>query len=187
MISTIFPPPGAKEVLFCGYSMYNGRIFVVLQDGTICVYRLEEEGDTAILDKIVESKNLRDHLNRPQVQQITSVTMSEIIPPKFDFEIDTETSAADNKHIEETYHKEMEKYPAELLDRFLVLGLSKGSVIFLAVNEIDKIYARFFFHRAAIIRIVEMPKRQKFITVCQEMNICLWGFKDFRTQVLSFN
>ena len=64
MIATIFPPPGAKEVVFCGYSMLVDRIIVVLQDGTICVYRIDEEGDASILDKIIEANQIKDVNNR---------------------------------------------------------------------------------------------------------------------------
>ena len=35
-------------------------------------------------------------------------------------------------------------------DQFLVYGLSKGSVIFVKVNDLDHIFARFSIHREAI-------------------------------------
>lgn len=73
------------------------------------------------------------------------------------------------------------------MDRYLVLGLSKGAVVFLSVNQLDKIYARFFFHRSAIVKVVEIPQREKFITICAEMNISVWGFKDLRSHILSLN
>lgn len=66
MISIIFPPPGAKEILYCGYSMKADRIILVLLDGTICVYRLDEDDDSAILDKMIHSKDIKDRLNRVQ-------------------------------------------------------------------------------------------------------------------------
>jgi hypothetical protein len=69
----------------------------------------------------------------------------------------------------------------------LVLGLSKGTVIFLAVDQLDTIYARFFFHRQAISSIIDIPQHSKFITICVEMNIALWGFKNNRQKLLSFN
>lgn len=43
------------------------------------------------------------------------------------------------------------------MDRYLVLGLSKGAVVFLSVTQLDRIYARFFFHRSAIVKVVEIP------------------------------
>jgi len=49
--------------------------------------------------------------------------------------------------INVAYNESLEKYPDHLTDRFLAIGLSKGSVIFLAVDAVDQIYARFFFHR----------------------------------------
>ena len=49
MISTIYPPPGAKEVIFMGYCMNLDKIFLVLVSGTICVYRIDET-NTSILE-----------------------------------------------------------------------------------------------------------------------------------------
>jgi hypothetical protein len=54
MISTIYPPPGAKEVIFLGYCMNLDRIIVVLVSGTICVYRIDEN-QTTILEKLLYS------------------------------------------------------------------------------------------------------------------------------------
>lgn len=187
MKSTIFPPPGAKEVMFCGYSMLVDRIILVLLDGTICVYLLDEDGDASILDRIIESKSIKDAHNRNLNQQVTSVTLADTIPPNFDFETFSENTAGDHKKLEETYEKELAAHSDEVLDRFLVLGLSKGAVVFLSVKELERIYARFFFHRSAIVKVVELPKRQKFITICAEMNISIWGFKDLRSHVLSLN
>ena len=74
-----------------------------------------------------------------------------------------------------------------MTDRFLVFGLSKGSVIFLDIDKIDTIYARFFFHRQAITSILEIPKHEKFITICEEMNICIWGFNNYTSYKVSYN
>jgi hypothetical protein len=51
MISTIFPPPSAKEVVFLSYNMNIDRIFLMLVNGTLCIYRINEAG-TAILEKM---------------------------------------------------------------------------------------------------------------------------------------
>ena len=67
-----------------------------------------------------------------------------------------------------------------MTDRFLVLGLSKGTIIFLAVDKIERIYARLSFHSDAIQHIVEIPIYKKFISICSAYNICVWGFQDNR-------
>ena len=54
------------------------------------------------------------------------------------------------KLVEQAYQDQLYKYPSEHVDRFLVFGLSKGVVVFVAVDQLDLIYARFFFHRQAI-------------------------------------
>ena len=37
--------------------------------------------------------------------------------------------------------------PSEHSEQFLVMGLSKGSVVFVKVNHIEHIYARFSIHK----------------------------------------
>jgi len=49
--------------------------------------------------------------------------------------------------IEAEKEAQMAKYPRNMTDRYLVLGLSKGAVVFLQVDDLELIYARFSFHR----------------------------------------
>lgn len=58
-ISTIYPPPGAKDVLFLGYCMNLEKIIVVLVNGSICVYRIDES-QNAILEKILNHNEIKD-------------------------------------------------------------------------------------------------------------------------------
>ena len=146
MISTIYPPPGVKDVMFLGYCMNLDRIFIMLVTGTLCIYRFDES-ETAILEKLMDSNEIKDSLSRSLSQTITAVTFCQTIPPKFDTEIFTESSVVNFKLIEESYMGQKNKYPEDLIDRFMAMGLSKGTVIFVAVDQIDHVYARFFFHR----------------------------------------
>lgn len=73
--TTIFPPPSARDVLYLGYCMNIERVFVVLVDGTVCVYRLDDELHTAVLEKRVKSSDIKDRLGRSLTQSITSVTL----------------------------------------------------------------------------------------------------------------
>ena len=124
------------------------RIFLMLVSGTICVYRINQS-DTSILEKILESNMIKDSNFKNLNQTITSICFSETIPPKFDVDIYNEASISNVKLINDAYEEQLAKYPPESgkIDRFLALGLSKGSVIFLEVDKIDYIYARFSFHR----------------------------------------
>jgi WD40 repeat protein len=146
MISTIYPPPTAKNVVFLGYCMNLDRIFLMLVSGTICVYRINQ-AETAILEKMLQSNMIKDAIGKVLNQSITSICFSATIPPKFDVDIYNEASLSNAKVMKEKYEEQLAKYPADKTDRFLALGLSKGSVIFLQVDQIDFIYARFSFHR----------------------------------------
>ena len=52
------------------------------------------------------------------------------------------------------------------VERYLVIGLSKGSVIFVQVDNIEKIYARFNVHKQQIEHIHEMKRNKCILTIC---------------------
>ena len=72
----------------------------------------------------------------------------------------------------------MAKYPNTMTDRHLVLGLSTGAVVFLQVDDLELLYARFSFHRYAVTNVMEIHSTGKFVCICVELNICLWGFEN---------
>lgn len=83
--------------------------------------------------------------------------------------------------MDDFYNQEATRYEESQVDLYLVCGLSKGSVIFIAVHQPDQIYARFSTHKKAITSIEELHEHQKFVTISEEdLEICLWGFKDHR-------
>jgi hypothetical protein len=49
--------------------------------------------------------------------------------------------------LEAEKEKQLAKYPKNMTDRYLVLGLSKGAVAFLQVDDLELIYARLSLHR----------------------------------------
>lgn len=57
-LSTIYPPPTAKEVIGIGYSSVLKRMFILLASGTLCIYRADR--DTAILEKLQYPNMLKD-------------------------------------------------------------------------------------------------------------------------------
>ena len=58
--------------------------------------------------------------------------MCETIPIKFDFEVYSDvTTAGKQMFLKSEEEKQLAKYPPNMTDRFLLLGLSKGAVIFL--------------------------------------------------------
>ena len=63
LLSTIFPPPSAKEVVFLSYCMNLDRIFIMLVNGTMCIYRIDSTG-TAILEKMHSSSMIKDRNNK---------------------------------------------------------------------------------------------------------------------------
>jgi hypothetical protein len=46
----------------------------------------------------------------------------------------------------------------------MVLGMSKGTVIFLPVDEINKVYTRVSVHRQAIDNVLEIPGADTFVS-----------------------
>jgi hypothetical protein len=46
----------------------------------------------------------------------------------------------------------------EANDHFLVMGLSKGAIVFVRVDKLDRIYARFPLHKQAVEQVYEIRK-----------------------------
>ena len=68
-------------------------------------------------------------------------------------------------------------------EKFLVMGLSKGSVIFVKVKHIEHIYARFSVHKQQIDHIHELKRQKCIMTLCQENELKIWGFQDRKLAV----
>ena len=58
--STIYPPPTPTNIQTTLYSMALKRVFVFLQSGIFCVYKVEGR-DTATLEKLQMPEKLRDY------------------------------------------------------------------------------------------------------------------------------
>ena len=58
------------------------------------------------------------------------------------------------------------------------MGLSKGSVIFVRVNKLEDIYARFSVHKQQIEHVHELKQQKCILTMCQENELKIWGFQD---------
>ena len=68
------------------YCMYLKRVFVLLQTGTICVYKTHDR-ETATLEKLQFPKELKDYEGKSLNQTITALTLGSITPPRVDCEI----------------------------------------------------------------------------------------------------
>jgi hypothetical protein len=60
----------------------------------------------------------------------------------------------------------------------LVIGLSKGTVIFVKVNNLSHIFARFSIHREAVMQINEIREIGTFLSICKENILKIWGFNE---------
>jgi WD40 repeat protein len=161
-ISTIYPPPTAKKLVTVEYSMALNRFFILLASGTICVYKFDKE--TAILEKLQYPNQLKDSDGRAINQTITTMSFCNVIPPRFDCEIVRERSYVKEEYCEETKSEDM-----------MVLGFSKGTIVFVNTGQIETIYARFSIHRQEISKIQQIQKGL-FISICKELTMNIWGF-----------
>ena len=132
-------------------------------------------------------KQLKDALGQKISQDITCMTFCKTIPPKYDCEIFNEDHQGNERKSADLHRLQSQKWKEGLDDRFLVFGLSKGTVIFLPVelDKIDFIYARVSVHRQAVTSIHEF--KDKFISICEELSICIWDFRNYKLNVISYN
>lgn len=118
-------------------------MFLLLKTGSICVYNIE--GETGTLEKLQESKQIKDYEGKGLNQAITCICTAYTEPPQYDCEIFSDLY----KYMEPTVpeYDFIDDPNGDMIDKFLVIGLSKGTVIFVKVNNLDHIFARFSIHR----------------------------------------
>jgi len=168
--------------------MNTDQVFVLLTTGTICVYEFDREkvNETAQLQKIMEPRDIKDSMKTRLQQEITSITFCKTIPPKLDEE-NINTSYENAEKIKEERTHQESRWAEGLVDRFIVLGLSAGTVIFLQVDQIDLIYARVSVHREAVRHICEIDQKGAFVSVCAANQMCVWNFNKQKLRFISQN
>lgn len=106
------------------------------------------------------------------------MTFMTIKPPKYDCEI----------FHQNFINEEEANGSIGFRDQFLVLGLSKGTFLFIDVDNLESIYSRFSVHRQAVNQIYEIVDHVKVASICGELVLNLWGFEGGKSQVYkSFN
>ncbi len=101
-----------------------------------------------------------------------------VTPPRYDCDIFNEISNAKKDTNLKDYSTVTDTDPknVEYDDLYLVMGLSKGTLVFISVDNLEQVYARFSIHRQQIDQIYEVPKYGKIISVCHELVLNIWGF-----------
>jgi len=105
----------------------------MLVSGAICVYRINE-AETAILEKMQHSNLIKDITGKAISQTVTCISFCETIPPKLDIEVFNEHTGGNNRYLYDSYCTQVAKFPQEKSHRFLAMGLSKGTVIFVPID-----------------------------------------------------
>ena len=156
--SIIYPPPTPttiNQLIFC---MALNRVFLLLASGSLCVYKAHNR-ETATLDKLQFSVQIKDYEGKKLSQHITAMNLISVAPPPFDCEIFSDlhkyvetniTKTKDSSDSEEVgdilkdlegvqaRDHVMEEYTKQLAlrknDEFLICGLDTGTIIFLNVH-----------------------------------------------------
>jgi hypothetical protein len=134
------------------------RVLVLLDSGVICVFSIE--GETGLLERLVRTGDITDYELRPITNPIQCIKKVSCVPPQFDCEL------VFRKHSGEEIQPE----------EFLAMSAGKGMILFMAVDKIDKIYARFALHRETITIIEEVEGF--IITVCAANLLIISQFKE---------
>lgn len=144
--STIYPPPTPTEVQQVFYCPSIQRMFLFLKTGSLCIYKIDKE--TGILEKIQDPKVFKDYEHKPLAQTISFIGTCRTEPPKYDCEILSDLHKYKEPAMPDYYFRgPRREVEAGLLDKFLVMGLSKGTIVFVRLDNLENIYARFSIHR----------------------------------------
>jgi len=66
VITTIYPPPSAKDIVQMQYCMNLDKIFLLLATGIICVYSIDgSRQNTTVLEKHYKPGSIKDVNSQP--------------------------------------------------------------------------------------------------------------------------
>ena len=82
VISTVYPPPGATEIAQVVQCASRNEIFLLTEQGSICIYKLDHITGTLI--KVLKAPQIKDSKGTSVMQTITSMVITWIEPPRFD-------------------------------------------------------------------------------------------------------
>ena len=82
VISTVYPPPGATEIAQVIQCASRNEIFLLTEQGSICIYKLDHITGTLI--KVLKAPQIKDSKGTSVMQTITSMVITWIEPPRFD-------------------------------------------------------------------------------------------------------
>jgi hypothetical protein len=195
--STIYPPPSSTKIRRTMFCMSLRRVIVMLDNGAFCVYRVHKRS-TGKLDMMQYSRQIKCYEKKSLTQEVTCMTIGTIKPPMEDEEIFSKASNVEDLFTPEPNLKsddgdscsrgsESEYSDGEQAvrpvkrsrpqDHFLVLGLSKGTIVFIRVDDMARIYARFSsLHKQAVEHIYEIKSKERIVSMCAEFTMNVWGF-----------
>lgn len=158
VVTTIYPPPSAYDLKDVIYLSDFRRVLVLLDSGVICLFSIE--GETGLLERMIRTGDITDSENRPVTSPVVCIRQVQCKPPQFDSEL------VFRKKVESDYK----------VHKFMAMSAGKGTLIFVTIEKIDKIYSRFSLHREAIIVIEEISGY--IITMCAGHTVMISVFSD---------
>ena len=151
----IYPPPTAADVKQLVYSKDLHRVILLLFSGTICVYKID--GDTGLLEKIIYVGDVKDALGRSVMTPPNTMELTFSPVPFFDSEVTHKKKLGKQQKTLGTYSWTIE-------DSYLALAVGKGSIMFIHLEHLTRVHARFYFNREKITEIKEVSNY--LVTLC---------------------
>lgn len=173
--TTLYPPPSAQTIKKIVYSSKLDRLILLLSSSTICIYKQVKE--TALLEKILDPSEVKDcEQKRAFSQQVTCMEL--VTTRSRDEFLPFDTEVLNLRMHESTLEDALADTGAQ--KEFVVLGLSKGTVLLFHVAQLTQLYCRFTVHRDKIKIIRYLPNTRTFVTVCKEGNFKFWQIAEDR-------
>ncbi|KRX03596.1 WD40-repeat-containing domain [Pseudocohnilembus persalinus] len=183
-MSIFYPPPKTNQILQILSSPFEeNQFYMLLETGEICKYRIDNQ--TGIIEEQIQTTLIRDQEKHITNQKANIIKFLKVLPSEMDIEINETRINFNQKEQEYNIDEYNEVYKKE---RFLALGCQKGSVIFVKLNNMNKIYCRISFHREKIVQMEDFYSdiHQKYllITLCAENRFKIIQFAKNKAQVL---
>jgi hypothetical protein len=129
-----YPPPKSNGVLSIHQNPFKPlEYYMLVQNGVICKFKMENE--TGVFERSFNCDNIYDNSKMPIQLKIIDLKFMDLKP----FPIDMDSNSIINKLEDQS--------------ETLAIACIKGTIIFININNPEKLYARFILHRETIVQM----------------------------------
>ena len=120
-----------------------------MEGGDICISRMER--GTGVMTQIQKSELIKDFEGHPISQIACTMSFINIQPPLYDVDFGRQKEGSNGPGQKTLAYLSGQELGGK--KKLFTLGLSKGSVVFVGMNNLNTLHTKMSFHRDRIVSV----------------------------------